>query len=181
MTSEHAIRRAARGFVDLGRWVLRVPVRLKLAFRDFQEERNVRWERLQSRTPSLRERQEELIAFYGQYEALVESLCDAAQYGPDFRHEASYSQRRAWMQSNYPPLRRFVAAYLSYDSRDAARSLDLHGDGRDAFEALFAAPTLAGFLESDDGQMIARIERTREALSRYGEHLRQLIAQERKA
>jgi hypothetical protein len=38
---------------------------------------------------------------------------------------------------------------------------------------------LEEFLRSDDGEMIARIERTREALSRYGEHLRQLIAQER--
>lgn len=181
MTGQDAIRKAARGVADVGRWLVRVPTRWKLAVRDFQDARTARLERLQSRAPSLIERQEHLIRFYGQYETLVETLCDAAQYGPDARQEAAYADLRVWMQANYPLLRKYVAAYLSYDARDAARALDLHSTGRDAFETLFAAPTLAEFLRSDDGQMIDRIERTREAMSRYGEHLRQLLAKEREA
>jgi hypothetical protein len=177
--AENAIRRAAAGFVGATRWVLRVPVRLKLALRDLQDLRASRHERLLAKAPSPRERQEELIRFYDRYETLVETLCDSAQYGPEGKLETRYEELRTWMQANYPALRRYVAAYLSYDPRDAARSLDLHGSGRDAYEALFAANTLEEFLRSDDGQMIARIERTREALSRYGEHLRQLIAQDR--
>lgn len=181
MTGQDAIRKAARGVIGVGQWLTRVPTRWRLAVRDYQDARSARMERLQSGAPSLLDRQEELIRFYGQYENLVETLCDAAQYGPDTRQEAAYAEQRSWMQSNYPSLRKYVSAYLSYDPRDAARSLDLHSTGRDAFEALFAATTLEEFLRSDDGQMIVRIERTREALSRYGEHLRQLIAKERES
>lgn len=181
MTGQDAIKRAARGVVDVGRWIARAPTLWKLTVRDMQEAKTLRLERLQSRAPSLLDRQEELIRFYGQYENLVETLCDAAQYGPDARQEASYAEQRGWMMANYPALRKYVAAYLSYDARDAARSLDLHSTGSDAFEALFAAPTLDDFLRSDDGQMISRIDRTRDALSRYGEHLRQLLAKEREA
>jgi hypothetical protein len=179
LTRQDAVRRAARGFVDAGRWVVRFPLRLKLALRDLEDARAVRIERQRSKAPSLRERQDELIRFYDRYEDLVETLCNAAQYGPDSRQETNYGELREWMQANYPPVRRFVSAYLVYDPKDAARAQDLHVMGRDAFEALFAPPTVEEFLKSDDGQMIARIERTREALNRYGEHLRQLIAKDR--
>ncbi len=46
----------------------------------------------------------------------------------------------------------------------------------DAFEALVAAFDLQEFLKMDDGNMISRINRTREALNLYGEHLKQLAA-----
>jgi len=46
----------------------------------------------------------------------------------------------------------------------------------DAFEALVAAFDLQEFFKLDDGNMISRITRTREALNLYGEHLRQLAA-----
>ena len=179
MTRQDAIRRATKGVSKLGRWIVRIPIRMKLAMRDLEDARTARKARTLEQTPTLRERQEELIRFYGRYEELVGALCDCAQYGPNARQESDYTELRAWMQGNYPGLRRYVSAYLSFDPKDAARALDLHSSGRDAFEALFAAPTLEEFLRSDDGEMIARIERTREALSRYGEHLRQLIAQER--
>lgn len=180
MIGQEAIRRARRRLVDAGRLLFRISNRWTLFVRDVQDAKESRQMAAQSKVPSLAERQEQLIRFYDQYENLVETLCDAAQYGPDARQEGKYDEMRRWMLSHYPPLRCFVAAYLSYDPRDAARNLDLHGTGRDAFEALFAAPTLDDFLRSDDGQMISRIQRTREALSRYGEHLRQLIAQERR-
>ena len=179
MTRQDAIRRATKGVSNLGRWIVRIPVRMKLAMRDLEDAKAARKVQAQAHVPTLRERQEELIRFYGRYEELVGALCDCAQYGPNARQESDFAELRAWMQGNYPGLRRYVSAYLRFDPKDAARALDLHSSGRDAFEALFAAPTLEEFLRSDDGEMIARIERTREALSRYGEHLRQLIAQER--
>lgn len=179
MTRQDAIRRATKGVTDLGRWVVRIPIRMKLVLRDYEDAKAARIAKSREHIPTLQERQEELIRFYGRYEDLVSALCDSAQYGPSARQEGEYGELRAWMQSQYPSLRRYVSAYLRFDPKDAARALDLHSSGRDAFEALFAAPTLEEFLRSDDGEMIARIERTREALSRYGEHLRQLIAQER--
>jgi hypothetical protein len=179
VTAQRALKRATENVLGVGRWLVRFPVRLRLAARDLREARETRRESRLAQAPSVRERQAELIRFYDGFENLVEVLCAASQYGPDARQEASYEELRSQMQAEYPRIRRFAAAFLSYDARDAARSQDLHGTGRDAFEALYAAPTLAEFLRSDDGEMIWRIERAREALSRYGEHLRQLLSQER--
>lgn len=124
--------------------------------------------------PTPRERHDRLVAFYDGYEGLVETLCDAAQYGPSEALEAKYQQRREWMSEAYPEVRKFLVAFLQYSIDDASQGIALWGRSADAFEALFAAPSLEAFLEADDGTMISRIERTREALYRYGEHLRQL-------
>jgi hypothetical protein len=129
--------------------------------------------------PTVAERQDELVHFYTRYETLVELLCNASNYGPDCRLEEKYSEMRSWMQANYPTLRMFVVAYLRYDAQDARQALDWHGSAGDAFEALYAAPSLEDFLRIDDGEMIWRIERTRNAINLYGEHLRQLAAQEK--
>jgi hypothetical protein len=126
--------------------------------------------------PTVAERQAELMTFYRQYEELVDVLCDAAQYGPGPRLEARYVELQTWMRERYPQLRRFVVAYLRYSAEDARQSLHLSGRSADAFEALVAAPNLEEFLQVDDGSMISRIHRTREALNLYGEHLRQLAA-----
>ncbi len=125
--------------------------------------------------PTVQERQEELVRFYGRYEDLVEVLCDAAQLGPSTKLEAAYQTHKKWMDANYPSIRRYVVAYLRFTSEDAQQSLSLNGRAADAFEALVAAADLNEFLRCDDGQMISRITRTREALNLYGEHLRQLL------
>lgn len=115
---------------------------------------------------SVKDRQLELIHFYQEYETLVETVCDSAQYGPTPKLERAYVRQREWMEANYPAIRRYIVAYLRFEVDD---------DG-DAFEALFASPDLATFLHSDDGNMISRIMRTREALNLYGDHLRQLAS-----
>lgn len=120
------------------------------------------------------ERQEQLLAFYKVYEELVETLCDAAQYGPTPALEKSYAKSSAWVREHYGPVRRYVVAYLRYASEDAVASLEQKGVGVDAFEALVAAPNLSEFLRHDDGLMISRLTRTREALNLYAAHLRQL-------
>ena len=119
--------------------------------------------------PSVKERQHELIRFYQEYETLVETVCDAAQYGPTSKLESAYANERTWMVENYAGIRKFVVAYLKFDVEDVPQ-------GGDAFEALFMAENLEEFLKSDDGNMISRIMRTREALTLYGDHLRQLAA-----
>jgi len=153
-----------------------VPVRVRRALRDLRQAREERAARQEG--PSAAERLADLVSFYGEYERMVEVLCDGAQYGPEPKLQAAYAELRDWMQAHYPALRRYVTAYLHYDVEDARQGFNLHGAPCDAFQALFAAPTLGEFLRSDDGMMISRIMRTREALNLYGEHLRQLKARE---
>lgn len=125
---------------------------------------------------SVRERQEQLAEFYTKYEDLVDLLCDSAQYGPNAHLEERYQSIRAWMQGNYASLSQVVVAFLDIEVADTRAPLDLYGRSTDAFEALYAAPTLQEQLRSDDGSMIGRIMRTREALNRYAEQLRRLAA-----
>ncbi len=138
--------------------------RVKIAITDRKEAAVAA--RAKAEGPSVSERQQELIHFYTEYETLVETICDAAQYGPTPFLEKSYGLQREWMLANYPNIRRYALAYLRYEIEDAG----------DPFEALFQPENLAKFLQSDDGNMISRIMRTREALNFYGDHLRQLAA-----
>lgn len=132
--------------------------------------------RLRARQPSVRDRQQELVRFYGHYEELVEILCDLATCGATDPLEARYQSVRHWMIVNYPAVRRHVTAYLRYHSSDADHAIDLKGETADGFEALFAPASLAEFLIHDDGHMIDRIDRTRAALMLYGRHLRVLAS-----
>lgn len=128
--------------------------------------------------PSLKVRQHELVQVYDQFERLVETICDSAQYGPEPALEAKYAESKAWMSKHYGSVRVYVAAYLEFDPADAKQSMALHATGEDAIEALYCAPNLREFLSCDDGRMIERILRARTALTYYGDHLRQLIAAE---
>ncbi len=138
--------------------------RIKMAVLDRKEAAQRERDRVAG--PSVQDRQLALIHFYQEYETLVETLCDAAQYGPTPFLEKSYSSVREWMVANYPSVGKYILAYLRFEIDDRG----------DAFEALFTAPDLTTFLETDDGNMISRIMRTREALNLYGDHLRQLAA-----
>ena len=153
-----------------------IPNKIRLASRDWEE---ARAEEAVPYGPSVQERQGDLIQFYAHFENLVEALCDSAQYGPVEKLENRYATERTWMHANYPLVRKYVVAYLRFDSTDAEQSSALDGSFGDAFEALFAAPSIDTFLRADDGNMISRITRTREALNLYGEHLRQLVAREK--
>ena len=106
--------------------------------------------------PSVKERQVALIQFYTAYEDLVESLCDAANYGSTPGLEKKYGVNREWMIEHYPDVRKYVSAYLRFEGEDLAL-------GKDAFEALFGSPNLGEFLAADDGNMprLASIQRIR--------------------
>lgn len=164
MRTETAGQRIARGAMSAGSLATSLLNRARIALKEREEAK----ERIQARQagPTIAERQDDLSTFYTQYEDLVEVLCDAAQYGPTPKLVRQYEAHRVWMHANYPRLRPFLGAFLRMDTEEL-------GDG---FEALVAAEDLATFLATDDGHMIARITRTREALNLYGEHLRQLAA-----
>lgn len=176
MIGLHTVNRVARGASEAWMWIRRVPVRLRNTRLDLKDARERSVEKRAAPTASAR--LDELRTFYDQYNDLVETLCDSAQYGPTHQLESRYSDMRRWMLSHYSPLRKLVVAYLRFDAADARQGLDLHGQSADAFEALFCAPSLGDFLRADDGLMISRMERTREALHLYGDHLRQMAAKE---
>lgn len=176
MTGGRATEWVARGAGAALERVAGVPIRVRRALRDLRDAR--REGATRAAGPSIAERQADLLSFYAQYERLVEVVCDGARYGSEPELQASYAELRDWMQAEYPRLRRYVTAYLHYDSEDARQGLRFQGVSCDAFEALYAAPTLDEFLRGDDGMMISRIMRTRDALNLYGEHLRRLKARE---
>ncbi len=147
-------------------------LRTKIAVRDRIDARNEL--NLRKAGPSVQERQAELIKFYELYEQFVEVLCDAAQYGPNPRLEASYDRVHDVLRTTYQDLRPFAGAFLAPEDLDAFRFES--GRPQDAFEQLFSAPNLKEFLVRDDGEVIFRIMKTREALNLYGEHLRQLAS-----
>ncbi|HZH97882.1 MAG TPA: hypothetical protein VEX38_02840 [Fimbriimonadaceae bacterium] len=174
-----SLRRSSAGLSDA---IKRIPIKLALRVREAQEVREEEErERARAAGPTLADRLDDLQRFYSRYESLVEILVESSQRGVTPKLEAEYERQRVWMQLNYSDIRRYVVAYLQYESGDAAQNYELEGHSGDAFEALFAALTLEAFLRADDGNMISRIVRTRTALSLYGEHLRQLMEREKDA
>lgn len=169
-----ALQRDLGYSIGSSRWLRRLSLQLLIRTKDRRFAREMT--RLRSAQPGIRERQQELVRFYLNYETLVETLCDLGVCGVTPRLEAAYKAGRHWMLANYPDVRRYVIAYLKYSVEDAEQSIEINGRPADAFEALFAAPTLHEFLEHDDGGMIGRIHRTREALTMYGHHLRLLAS-----
>ena len=172
MSVNTLIKKASNRATSAADWMRTVSLRLRGAVVDMQAAATP----APPIQPTIRQRQEELASFYTQYESLVEILCDAAQYGPNSPLEAKYAELRDYMQRTYPEMRKYVIAYLDVAVEDAAGPLDLYGHATDAYEALFAAPTLQEQIRADDGNMIGRIMRTREALNRYAENLRRLAA-----
>jgi hypothetical protein len=114
--------------------------------------------------PTVAERRSELIEFYDHFENFVEVLCDAAQYGEADRLVAAYASERTWLVERYATLRPILLGYLR----------KLEPEGPDAILGLLGQPNLGAFINADDGFMISRITLGREAISLYGEHLRQL-------
>lgn len=172
MASEGTLGRVKRRFRGLLGALKSLSNRVLIVAKDREQ---ATWE-IKDALVSAQERQSELVLFYRYYEELIEVLCDCAQVGPTPKLEAEYQRLRAWVDANYPPIRKYVVAYLRYSTDDAEQGIALWGRSADAFEALVAAEDLQEFLKADDGSMISRITRTREALSLYGEHLRQLTA-----
>lgn len=119
----------------------------------------------------------DLLEFYTHYEDLVALLSDVSQYGPSPKLELDYQRLRGILNRGYSRIRRYVVAFLKYSSDDAQVGVGLWGRSADAFEALTAASSLQSFLKADNSHLASRILRTRDALNRYGEHLRRLCGQ----
>ncbi len=123
----------------------------------------------------LEEQRALLAEFYERYEQLVELICDAAFSNTAEPFEAQYATLRPWMRRAYPHLRPYLIAHLNCDPSDEAVGLLLNGKPTDAFEALFCPETLEELIRADQGDLIGRIERTRSALYRYADYLRQWL------
>lgn len=172
-----SLGRVAYRRVGLWRKISRLPVKAQLAWKDWAEAKDAALAAKQG--PTARERHDQLISFYSHYETLVEILCNAANLGATPKLEERYAHEREWMCANYGEMRPFLIAYLRFDVSDTMQIKELEGAYGDAFEALYAAPDLQTFLRVDDGNMIDRIIRTRDALSLCGDHLRRLVAAEK--
>jgi hypothetical protein len=177
VTRQEALRRVSTGAVSVVDWFRRVPVRAQLKAKDRQEAKEQ--EQAQPALFILQERQQDVLDFYNHFENLVEVLCDAAQRGATGKLQARYTEERNWMQTHYYLVRPYLAAYLTLDADDAEHSLLLDGVAGDAVQTLYASGSLDSMVHSDDGNMISRIIRCREAQNLYAEHLRQLIAREK--
>lgn len=174
MRSETAGKRIARSATDVAGLVGSLANRVRIAKKDRADAREREATRIA--VPSVQERQSDLVRFYDRYESMVETLCDAAQYGPTPKLDRAYADARAAYAADYATIRPFLLSFLDFAPEDVEAGLRLNGRTTDAFEALVAAETLDEFLRGDDGGMISRITRTREALNLYAEHLRLLAA-----
>ncbi|RYG31158.1 hypothetical protein EON81_23510 [bacterium] len=121
------------------------------------------------------ERLERVRAFYSLYEDAVEVLLTATTVGASALLQERYDGLRRVVLAEYGPIKPYLLAYLRMTVADAEYGLSHFGRPSDAFEILFGQPELATLLATDDGDMILRITRTREALTLYAEHLRFLV------
>ncbi len=147
---------------------LALPRRLVLLARDRRLER---LERAAAR-PRTKERLDEVRRFYDEYEEAVEVLLAAVNLGASDALQARYDALRPALRGDYARLKPYLLAYLRMTVADAEYGLVHFGEPSDAFEALFGHDDLARFVATDDGEMIVRIVRTRDALTRYTDHLR---------
>lgn len=152
------------------RWIGSIPNLVKIAIKDAKEQTEA------TAGPTVRERQRELIEFYDRFEETVEVLLDAAQFGPTPALEAKYQALKSYMDGHYPNVRPYAVAFLKLSVEDEAFGLAVAGRGTDAFETITVAECLESMLANDDGGMISRITRSREALTLYAEHLRYLVS-----
>lgn len=135
------------------------------------------YERLGKPVPrSLEDQRELLIEFYEQFEEICDLLCNAAHHGQGTPWQAQYARLRVAMAQIYPRLRPRLIAHLTWDSSDTRFGLRCVGRPTDAFEALFVAPTLDEVLQADQGDLMDRLDRTRSALYRYADYLRNQMA-----
>ena len=120
------------------------------------------------------ERLGDLTAFSDRYEDLVEVLCNAAQFGTNAKAERNYTDIRAEYLRRYASIRTMLTAFLEISPDDEASGIKLMGRPLDAFELLVAPKSIEEFLTCDDGNMISRLTRTQEAITKYRDHLRLL-------
>jgi hypothetical protein len=103
-------------------------------------------------------RRQDFAAFEQQYEALVDLLCWAAQQDVPMEHDAHYKELRQWMCTHYRKVRSLLRPYWLEPGVP---------EPIDPFEALFAAESIAAFINAPDG--ISDLMVTRAALKAYHE------------
>ncbi|HRF58380.1 MAG TPA: hypothetical protein PLH94_00535 [Fimbriimonadaceae bacterium] len=142
----------------------------------------IRRDRVAQRTPVRRpssfdpptaEQQGELLRFFTRFEELADVLRESCQYGPSGPNERAYTELREWMIHHYASVRTQIAPYLEA-KRSAMAALS--GGWSDEVETLFSPPTLSELLRGDDGSLLGRLMRAREAVGMVFSHLRALAS-----
>jgi hypothetical protein len=113
---------------------------------------------------------EQFVAFYEQYEQLIDVLCWAARDTVHDGCDERYQQVREWMMQHYAPVRRALKPFIQQVL--AEQEGNPH---EDPFEKMFAPPHVMQVIEQDAGDLLARIICTREIVARYDAHLRAQI------
>ena len=139
-------------------WITQIIARLKSLTRE--QRGGLQSKPTTEEGPTVTERRANLLSLYDRYETLVETLCDAAQFGPAARLESNYIDLRRAIVTDYDHSAVFLKSFYRSD--------------RDPILTLIEHETLSEFLDADEGGMIELITESREALVLYGEHLRQL-------
>lgn len=101
--------------------------------------------------------------FVDLYEDLVETVCDAANFGDSTKFEAKFARALPKYRNGLIPVHRFLEAFMADCDEDA-------------FEWFGKFQTLQELLRADDGNLIGRIMETRAAMNDYAEHLQRLSA-----
>ncbi len=110
---------------------------------------------------------EQFLAFYEQYEQLVDVLCWAARDTVHDGCDEKYQQLRSWMQKHYAPVRRAMAPFIHQVLSEGEGNLR-----EDPFEKLFEQAHVMQVIEADGGDLLGRIILTRDIVARYDAHLR---------
>lgn len=120
--------------------------------------------------------QSRLISFQLRLTELVELLAEAQDYGiASSGQQAKYESLKHRLARGYLDLRPFLLAYIRFDLEDERVGLRTIGAGTDAFEALWVAPNLQSFVDSDDVFFRDRVARANDAVRDYTEHLHCLL------
>ncbi len=117
---------------------------------------------------------EALAQFSEDYEAFIEVVCDAAQYGPGPRLQSQFEKLGTQLELAYQDLRPLLTPHLESSASDASRSLERLGPAEDAFDRLFGSARLEDLLLNDDGTLLSRIVRTRRSIALCAEGLLKL-------
>lgn len=112
-------------------------------------------------------RREQFLAFYEQYEQLVDVLCWAARDTVHDGCDEKYQQVRAWLVKHYAPVRRAMAPFIQQAISEGGVDPQ-----EDPFERLFAPAHVMQVIEGDQGDLLGRIILTRDIVARYDAHLR---------
>lgn len=109
-------------------------------------------------------RLEQLDTFSDQFHGLLEVISDGARYGPTLGLQNRYSILQNELNQSFEPCKPFLFAYINSS-----------GISLSEIEAMWKQPNLGMLIDSDDSNLIDRMNRSLDVISLYDSHLRYLL------